>query len=97
MLGQRCLKTPRTSALLPKFVIISGLIQSVRRKHLFLKHGIRFNKKAAEFYLRCLCSVSEPLAAQQSNAPAIPNDIKIITTIKTTPFKKTLIYQKIVS
>jgi len=55
-------------------------------KHLFLKHGIRFNKKAAEFYLRCLCSVSEPLAAQQSNAPAIPNDNKIITTIKTTTF-----------
>jgi len=40
----------------------------------------------AEFYLRFLCSVSEPLAAQQSNTPAIPNDIKIITNIKTTTF-----------
>jgi hypothetical protein len=39
-----------------------------------------------EFYLRYRCSFSEPLAAQQSNAPAIPNDIKIITTIKTTTF-----------
>jgi hypothetical protein len=81
MIGQRCLKRHAPQPYLPKFVIISGLIQSVRRKH-----GIRFNKKAAQFYLRCLCSVSEPLAAQQSNAPAIPNDIKIITTIKTTTF-----------
>jgi len=86
MIGQHRLQRHALQPYLPKFVIISGLIQSVRRKHLFLKHGIRFNKKAAEFYLRCLCSVSEPLAAQQSNAPAIPNDIKIITTIKTTIF-----------
>jgi hypothetical protein len=86
MIGQRCLKRHAPQPYSPKFVIISGLIQSVRRKHLFLKHGIRFNKKAAEFYLRCLCSVPELLAAQQSNAPAIPNDIKIITTIKTTTF-----------
>jgi len=44
-----------------------------------------------EFYFRCLCSVSEPLAAQQSNAPAIPIENNIITAILTT------FYQKIVS
>ena len=42
----------------------------------------------AEFYFRCPCSVSEPLAAKQSNNPAITIDNDIISAILTTPFTK---------
>ena len=54
----------------------------------------KIQQKAVAFYLRCICSVSEPLAAQQSNAPAIAIDNKIITIIKTTTFNQKLYFTK---
>ena len=44
--------------------------------------------KSAEFYFRCFCSVSELLAAKQSNDPAITIDNNIIVSILTTFYQK---------
>lgn len=44
-----------------------------------------------EVYFRCLRSVSEPLAAKQSNDPATTIDNNIIPTILTTFYQKNLV------